>query len=91
MPRPVKIAESSSIFAKGYKKKSREHQGAVDEALRLMESDLTHRSLRARKVVGHKTVWEAHATLQVVLTFEFLDERSIRLRNCCRHDIYRRP
>lgn len=91
MPRPISVAASSRAFEKAYKKKSTEHQQAVDAALRQMAVDLNHPSLRARKVVGFPDVWEAHASRSVVMTFDFVDADSIRLRVCCNHDIYRNP
>ena len=91
MPRPVKIGLATAAFTSGYTKKSQEHREAVDKALRLMVGDLRYPSLRARKMSGSKTVWEAHATREVVLTFDFEDSDTVRLRACCNHDIYRRP
>ena len=89
--RPIKLADAARNFAKGYKKKSQENQSAVDEALRHLERDLYYPSLRARKITGGRDVWEARASDSVRLTFEFADENSVRLRNCCTHDIYRNP
>ncbi len=53
--------------------------------------DLNYPSLRAKPMTNRTEIWEAHATLQVVMTFEFLDTNAIRLRACCRHDVYRNP
>ena len=90
-PKPVSIAQVAAIFAKGYAKKSAEHKQAIDKALRLMAADLRHGSLRTRKMAGHSSIWEAHATLEVVMTFDFASSDTIRLRNCCNHNIYKRP
>lgn len=91
MPRPIKIAEASNIFDSGYARKSTEHRQAVDKALRLMAEDLHYNSLRTRRMSGHPGIWEAHASLQVVLTFDFVAANTVRLRACCTHDIYRNP
>ncbi len=89
--RPIKLAETSSIFTSGYTSKSRERQKAVDKAVRLLQQDLYYPSLRARKMGGGAGIWEAHASDTVVMTFDFIDKDSVRLRVCCNHDIYRRP
>lgn len=79
------------MFKRGYKKKSPEDQASVLEALRQMVRDLEYPSLRAKPMTGKPGIWEAHATQAVVMTFNFVDQNTIRLRACCNHDIYRRP
>lgn len=91
MPRPVSVGQISAKFDTEYKKKPKQRRNAIDKALRLMATDLHYPSLRAQKLSGHRTIWEAHATLGVVMTFDFIDSDRIRLRVCCNHDIYRRP
>ena len=91
MARPVKIGLVTEVFQSGYRRKSAENRDAIDKALRLMAQDLFYRSLRARKMAGHANIWEAHASLSVVLTFDFASSDAVRLRACCNHDIYRKP
>lgn len=91
MPRPVSVGEISAKFHTEYGRKSTERRDAIDKALRLMATDLHYPSLRARKMSGHRSIWEAHATLGVVMTFDFIGTDRIRLRVCCNHNIYRRP
>lgn len=91
MPRSVRIGSRAKAFKKGFKKKSPTDKETVRNALRQMVLDLEHPSLRAKPMTGHKSTWEAHASLSVVMTFDFVDPDTIRLRACCNHDIYRRP
>ena len=90
--RPVSIAAASATFKKSYKKKSSTECRTVDETIKQMEADLAHRSLRVSHMSGGKGVWEARATERMRITFEFVDGKSIRLRNCCYHTaVYRKP
>lgn len=96
MARPTKILEYPRTFKKGYKRKSTEDQGKVDQALKQMEKDLEYPSLKASPMVGTKGIWEARASDSVRITFEFSSQEAkpepILLRKCCTHQqAYRRP
>ena len=87
--RPVKIAGATRAFKKRFKKKSPEHQSAIEEALRVMEQDLNTRSLRSSKIGGRDGVWEARASQSLRITFE-IKNGELWLRNNCTHDqVYR--
>lgn len=85
-PRPVSIVEVAKAFRTYYKKKTLQDRARVDEALRQMERDIFHRSLRTRKMAGTRSIWEARASDAIRITFEFVDGPGVRLHKCCTHD-----
>lgn len=89
--RPVKIAAAPERFQKLYRKKSAANQDAVDRAILRMESDLSHRSLKARPYKGKENIWEAYASYSVRMSFEWVDSGTIRMRKCNGHEVHRDP
>lgn len=74
-----------------YKGKTLAHRKAIQRALRMMNQDLYHRSLRTRKMEGHGDIKEAHVTKQQVMTLT-VHGSAVHLRVCCSHDqVYRKP
>ena len=60
-------------------------QKKVDKALRLLEADFRHPSLRARLVEGTKGIYEAHVDLKHWMTCEREGDRLI-MRTVGEHD-----
>jgi hypothetical protein len=86
----VRIGSVAPVFKKRLKQKSDEDRQSIENALRLIEVDLNHPSLRVRPIEGRTEIWEARASRALRLSFSFLDERRIRLRTNCTHDqVYR--
>ena len=77
---------TTESFEKAYSRMSNRHAKAVDKALRMMQDNLRYPSLRVRRVLGTKDIWEARAGLAIRITFKYLDEDTIQLRNIGTHD-----
>jgi hypothetical protein len=88
--KPTKIVRSKG-FTDSYAKKSKANRNAIDRALRMMASDIYHRSLRTKKMEGVGDIREAHATLGQTMSLT-LNGTEVYLRACCNHDdVYRHP
>jgi len=72
-------------FAKAYARLPRHIQKKADEALRLLEADFRHPSLRARPVEGAKGVYEARVDRKHRLTYQRQGDRLI-MRTIGEHD-----
>lgn len=72
-------------FKRQYKKLDSEQQNSIKKALRLMSDNIHHPSLRIKLVQGTKKIWEASATMDLRITFNW-EEDLIILRNCGEHD-----
>ncbi|QQK77246.1 type II toxin-antitoxin system RelE/ParE family toxin [Salicibibacter cibarius] len=75
-------------FIKKYKKLDSQSQKIIKKALRTMENDYSHPSLRLRKMKGYRNpdIWEASANMDLRITFEIQKPDTIILRNCGHHD-----
>lgn len=75
-------------FKRSYKKLTPELQDTVDEAIKtLMKGRPYPKSLRVKKMKGHKFVFEASPTMGIRLTFHYNNPDYIVLRNVGDHDI----
>jgi mRNA-degrading endonuclease RelE of RelBE toxin-antitoxin system len=79
---PIVITER---FAKAYAKLRRHIQKKVDKALRLLEADFRHPSLRARPIEGTKGIYEARVNRKHRMTYEREGDRLI-MRTVGEHD-----
>jgi mRNA-degrading endonuclease YafQ of YafQ-DinJ toxin-antitoxin module len=88
--KPTKLVWSQQ-FRDLYKRKSTAHKNAIKRALRMMDANLYHNSLRTQKMKGYGDIREAHATFNQVMTFT-LRGSEVHLRVCCNHtEVYRNP
>lgn len=75
-------------YIRSYKKLPSEIKDKVDEALRtLMKGRPYPKSLRVKKMKGHKFVFEASPTMDYRITFHFENPDYIVLRNVGEHDL----
>ena len=85
------IISRSPRFDRPYKKLPPEMQAQFKAKIRLMlESKLTHPSLRIKRIQGTTEIWEASIDMNHRFTFEKI-EGGIRLRVIGKHDIIDRP
>ena len=63
----------------------------VEKAIILLAGDLPYPSLRVKKVQGTEEIWEARASLSLLITFEIHGDLIV-LRNVGLHDdVLRKP
>jgi len=72
-------------FKRMYKKLKPEKRNAIKKALKMMEQDLRHPSLRVKRIQGTDNIWEASATMNLRITFNRSGDMIV-LRNCGEHD-----
>ena len=73
-------------FKRSYKKLDQQSQETIKKALKQIEIDFTHSSLRIRKMEGYKDIWEASANMNLRITFTIEKPDLVILRNCGHHD-----
>lgn len=57
----------------------------------LLSENLSHPSLRAKKVRSATDIWEASVTMSRRMTFQYAADGAIILRNCNGHEVLGRP
>lgn len=76
-------------FKKAYKALDKRQQRQVKKAIKLMDEDIGHPSLRVEKVEGARgedaDIWAARASRSIRITFERIGDR-IFLRNVGEHN-----
>lgn len=77
--------EASGRFKRRLDKLSATEQQQIVDAVRRMQADLSHPSLQASKLGGHKGIWYSRASTNLRITFELVGD-TIILRNCGDHD-----
>lgn len=82
------IIERTNRFKKAYKKLDRQSQQIINQTLIKLVKDLSHSSLRVKKMKGYHNpdIWEASATMNLRITFEYVKPNVLILRNCGHHD-----
>lgn len=78
--------EFSPRFRRAYKKKPREMQVIIRDAVTQLRRDWRHPGLRTHRVLGTPGVFEARLDRGNRLTFHW-EAGTIMLRNHCNHDI----
>ena len=86
MVKGVKIYRFSRRFKKGYQGLPKEIQEAFDQKLPLLLKDMSHPSLRVKRIQGTKDRWEGSITMKYRFTFEFSEDDLI-FRAIGTHDI----
>ncbi|AQQ52228.1 type II toxin-antitoxin system RelE/ParE family toxin [Planococcus lenghuensis] len=75
-------------FRRSYTKLSPELQDAVDDAIRTLANGRPYPvGLRAKKMKGHKFIFEASPTMACRITFEYENPDYMILRNVGEHDV----
>lgn len=75
-------------FKRAYDKLDSTLQDEVDDAIKtLMNGRPYPKSLRVKKMRGHKSIFEASPTMAVRITFQYNNPDYIILRNVGSHDI----
>ncbi len=89
MAKKVTTYQFSKRFKKEYNNLPREIQKAFDQKLQLLLQEMSHPSLRVKRIQGTKTRWEGSVTMKYRFTFEFL-ENGLIFRAIGTHDILNR-
>ena len=89
MAKKVTTCQFSKRFKKEYNNLPKEIQKAFDQKLQLLLQNMSHPSLRVKRIQGTKTRWEGSVTMKYRFTFEFL-ENGLIFRAIGTHDILNR-
>jgi len=89
MAKKITAYQFSKRFKKEYNNLPREIQKAFDQKLQLLLQEMSHPSLRVKRIQGTKTRWEGSVTMKYRFTFEFL-ENGLIFRAIGTHDILNR-
>lgn len=85
------IVEYTGPFVRFFRDLPTEIQRLFEKKLRLLiESGLSHPSLRIKRMQGHPSIWEGSITMHYRFTFEKI-KGGIRLRKIGTHDLLKRP
>ncbi len=88
--RPATKLEYTRGFLESYSHLPQFIQKKVKRHLDYLAQDITHMSLRTRKMADLDGIWEARIDSRYRFTFD-LSDGYIRLRALGTHDIYQRP
>jgi mRNA-degrading endonuclease RelE of RelBE toxin-antitoxin system len=86
MVEKVAAYQFSKQFKKEYNNLPKEIQKAYDQKLQLFLKDISHPSLRAKRIQGTKNRWEGSIIMKYRFTFEF-SENTLIFRAIGTHDI----
>jgi mRNA-degrading endonuclease RelE of RelBE toxin-antitoxin system len=89
MAERVKSFQFSRRFKKEYLLLPKEVQEAFDEKLQLFLQDMSHPSLRVKRIQGTKDRWEGSVTKKYRFTFQS-SEKTVLFRAIGTHDILNR-
>jgi mRNA-degrading endonuclease RelE of RelBE toxin-antitoxin system len=89
MAKRVESYQFSKRFKKEYLSLPKEIQQAFDDKLQLFLGDMSHPSLRVKRIQGTKDRWEGSVTKKYRFTFQFSDE-TILFRAIGTHNILSR-
>jgi mRNA-degrading endonuclease RelE of RelBE toxin-antitoxin system len=82
----IKYYQFSKTFKKGYNSLPGEIQKAFDHKFELLLQDMSHPSLRVKRIQGTRNRWEGSVTMKYRFTFQ-LDETTLVFRTIGTHDI----
>ena len=86
MAKKITTYQFSKRFKKEYNNLPKEIQKAFDQKLQLFLKDISHPSLRVKRIQGTKNRWEGSVTMKYRFTFEF-SENTLIFRAIGTHDI----
>ena len=89
MVKKIDSYQFSKRFKKEYKALPKEIQKTFDEKLSLLVSNVSHPSLRVKRIQGTKDRWEGSITMNYRFIFEF-SGNTVLLRTIGTHDILSR-
>jgi mRNA-degrading endonuclease RelE of RelBE toxin-antitoxin system len=89
MVEKITAYQFSRRFKKEYSNLPKEIQKTFDQKLQLLLQDMSHPSLRAKRIQGTKNRWEGSVNMKYRFTFEFLENELI-FRAIGTHDILSR-
>lgn len=75
----------SDRFKKAYNNLTEEDKRRAEKALHLLVANLSHPSLRVKKIRKTQRIWEARVSKEMRMTFELQDDLLL-LRNIGKHD-----
>jgi len=82
----IKHYQFSKAFKKGYNSLPGEIQKAFDHKFELLLQDLSHPSLRVKRIQGTRDRWEGSVTMKYHFTFQW-DGTTLIFRKIGTHDI----
>ena len=82
----IRQYQFSQTFKKGYNRLPGEIQKAFNQKLELMLQDITHPSLRVKRIQGTGNRWEGSVTMKYRFTFQW-DGSTLIFRTIGIHDI----
>ena len=89
MVEKVTAYQFSKRFKKEYNRLPKKIQKAFNEKLTLFLKEISHPSLRIKRIQGTKNQWEGSVTMKYRFTFEFLKDE-VLFRTIGTHDILKR-
>ena len=89
MVEKVTAYQFSKRFKKEYNRLPKKIQKAFNEKLTLFLKEISHPSLRIKRIQGTKNQWEGSVTMKYRFTFEFLKDE-VLFRTIGSHDILKR-
>ena len=89
MVEKVTAYQFSKSFKKEYNSLPKEIQKAFDQKLQLLLQDMSHPSLRVKRIQGTKDRWEGSVTMKYRFTFQY-SENTLIFRTIGTHDILNR-
>ena len=89
MVEKVTAYQFSKRFKKEYNRLPKKIQKAFNEKLTLFLKEISHPSLRIKRIPGTKNQWEGSVTMKYRFTFEFLKDE-VLFRTIGSHDILKR-
>ncbi len=89
MVEKITAYQFSKRFKKEYNRLPKKIQTAFNEKLTLFLKEISHPSLRVKRIQGTKNRWEGSVTMKYRFTFEFLKDE-VLFRTIGTHDILKR-
>ena len=86
----MKILRTDS-FRRDYKKLPEKIKSQVQKALQLLVANLSHPSLRTKKIKSRENIWEARVTKDYRFSFEIRGDACILRRVSKHNEVLRRP
>ena len=86
MAKKIKTFQFTSRFKKSFNTLPREVQSAFEKKLELFLKDMTHPSLRVKRIQGTKDRWEGSVMMKYRFTLQLADD-SIIFRNIGTHKV----
>ncbi len=86
MAKKITAYQFSKRFKKEYNNLPKKIQKTFDQKLQLFLKDISHPSLRVKRIQGTKDRWEGSVTMKYRFTFEF-SENTLIFRAIGTHDI----